>query len=113
MSLICFVEDAQWTTWTAWDGCRDDRLSSYGISATASSHLCLTTDANSNQNIFNRRYRTCQNQVNNGLKYARYGGENLCLGTNTHGNEEDDIHEERPCSSLPSCPRMLFEIIAI
>ena len=100
------VEDAEWTDWTGWDGCRDDRLPSYGKAATDASYLCITTDAGSNNYIFNRRYRTCQNRISNTLKYARYGGINSCLGTQTHGNEQDDIHEERPCSSLPSCPRM-------
>ena len=100
------AEDASWTTWTSWDGCRDDRLPSYGIEATSSSYLCLTADSNSNQNILNRRYRTCQNQINNELKYARHGGVNHCLGTQVNGNEEDDIHEERPCSTISSCPRM-------
>ena len=98
---ILTLEPASWTTWTAWDACRDDRLPNRGISATSTAHLCHISGTNS----YIKRYRTCQNHVNNGLKYSRYGGLNQCLGTHiSDANGQDDWEETRPCPGLDTCP---------
>ena len=98
---MCFVEAASWTTWTSWEACRDDRLPSYSISATSTAHLCHISGTNS----YIRRRRTCQNHASSALKYSRYGGLNQCLGNKVHGNEQADIEDQKPCPSLPTCPR--------
>ena len=105
--LVTLLEDASWTTWTTWDACRDDRLTPYGISATDTRYLCAAYDGSHNGHIYTRRYRTCQNHVNNGLKLARFGGYSHCVGTSISGNEQDDMEEQRPCPNLQPCPSML------
>ena len=95
------IEAASWTTWTSWEACRDDRLPNRGISATSSSHLCHI----SGSNAYIRRRRTCQNHVNTGLKYSRYGGLNECLGNHvSDSNGQNDWQDTKPCPGLPTCP---------
>ena len=95
------TEAASWTTWTSWEACRDDRLPNRGISATSSSHLCHI----SGSNAYIRRRRTCQNHVNTGLKYSRYGGLNECLGNHvSDSNGQNDWQDTRPCPGLATCP---------
>ena len=100
------LEYASWTSWGAWEACRDDRLESYGISATSSSHLCHI----SGSNAYNLRRRTCQNHENNQITYSRFGGFTECVGTQV-SNEENDV-EQRTCPETgTTCPRMFYSYI--
>ena len=91
---------AQWTTWTAWDACHDDRLSSYGISTTDTRYLTNYQGGYCQ----NHRTRHCQNQVNTGLKYSRNGGYNHCYYNYVSNSNGIDDHEDRTCPGLPNSP---------
>ena len=94
------LEAAHWTTWTSWDACRDDRLSSYGITNTDTSYL--TTHQGGN--CYNKKTRHCQNQVSSALKYARNGGANTCYHNYVSNSDGINDHTTRTCPGLPSSP---------
>ena len=101
------LEIAQWTTWTTWDTCRDDRLSNYGITNTNTKYLTTYQGGN----CYNKRTRYCQNQVETGLKYSRFGGYNHCLGNYVSNSNGLDDHETRQCPGLPESPSNVFDIL--
>ena len=96
------LELAQWTSWTAYDQCRDDRLPNHGIDKHDTKYL--TT--HSGGNAYNRRERHCENQVNTGLKYARFGGYNHCYDSYVSNSNGEDDHQIRQCPGLPASPSM-------
>ena len=98
--FIFNLEVAQWTTWTSWDTCRDDRLPNYGIDKHDTRYLTNYQGGN----CYNKRTRYCQNQVNTGLKYSRFGGYNHCLGNYVSNSDGLDDHETRQCPGLPDSP---------
>ena len=104
-----YKEPAEWTTWTSWDTCRDDRLPSYGITNTDTRYL--TTYQGSS--CYNRRTRYCQNQVSTGLKYARFGGLNQCYYNYISNSNGIDDHQDRTCPGLPAAPSKLCNCILI
>ena len=102
--LFSWIEPAEWTTWTSWDACRDDRLPSYGITNTDTRYL--TTYQGSS--CYNRRTRYCQNQVSTGLKYSRFGGLNQCYYNYISNSDGINDHQDRTCPGLPSSPSKIL-----